>query len=71
MAKLSDETDTIEAFVALGGSADKMGAVSAEKLSRLCKVRAHLAGQTSFMPSPFLQSDVHGAHASRRRLRRR
>lgn len=40
MAKLSDETDTIEAFVALGGNADKSGSISAEKLSRLCKARA-------------------------------
>lgn len=40
MAQLSDETDTIEAFVALGGNADKTGSISAEKLSRLCKARA-------------------------------
>jgi hypothetical protein len=30
-AKASDETDTIEAFVALGGNADKTGEISTEK----------------------------------------
>ena len=39
MAKLTDETDTLVAFVALGGGADKSGAVSADKLSKLCKAR--------------------------------
>lgn len=47
MAKLSDETDTIDAFVALGGGGDKSGSVSAEKLSRLCKAcsQSALAGR--------------------------
>ena len=32
-AKASDETDTVEAFVALGGNSDKTGEISTEKLS--------------------------------------
>jgi Ca2+-binding EF-hand superfamily protein len=39
-AKASDETDTIEAFVALGGNADKTGEISTEKLRAVVKVRA-------------------------------
>ena len=38
--KASDETDTIEAFVALGGNADKTGEISTEKLRAVVKVRA-------------------------------
>lgn len=36
-AKVSDETDTIEAFVALGGNADKTGEISTEKLRAVVK----------------------------------
>mmetsp|Transcript_15900 Transcript_15900/g.67034 ORF Transcript_15900/g.67034 Transcript_15900/m.67034 type:complete len:148 (+) Transcript_15900:3319-3762(+) len=36
-AKASDETDTIEAFVALGGNADKTGEISTEKLRAVVK----------------------------------
>lgn len=32
-----DETDTIEAFVALGGNADKTGTISSQKLSTIIK----------------------------------
>ena len=39
-AKANDETDTIEAFVALGGNADKTGEISTEKLRAVVKVRA-------------------------------
>ena len=39
-AKANDETDTIEAFVALGGNADKTGEISMEKLRAVVKVRA-------------------------------
>ena len=38
MARLTDETDTLDAYVALGGGTDKSGFISAEKLSKLCKV---------------------------------
>lgn len=38
-AKANDETDTIEAFVALGGNADKTGEISTEKLRAVVKVR--------------------------------
>ena len=33
----SDETDTIDAFIALGGNADKSGQVSADKLRGIIK----------------------------------
>uniref|UniRef100_A0A7S0XG97 EF-hand domain-containing protein n=1 Tax=Mantoniella antarctica TaxID=81844 RepID=A0A7S0XG97_9CHLO len=36
-AKANDETDTIEAFVALGGQTDKTGAISVEKLRAVVK----------------------------------
>ena len=36
-AGLSDETDTIDAFIALGGNADKTGNVSADKLRSIIK----------------------------------
>ena len=35
--KANDETDTIEAFVALGGSTDKSGEISTEKLRAVVK----------------------------------
>lgn len=38
-AKANDETDTIEAFVALGGNSDKTGEISTEKLRAVVKVR--------------------------------
>ena len=37
-AKASDETDTVEAFVALGGNSDKTGEISSEKLRAVVKV---------------------------------
>ena len=37
-AKASDETDTVEAFVALGGNSDKTGEISTEKLRAVVKV---------------------------------
>ncbi len=39
-AAAGDEGDTILAFVALGGKADKTGIISAEKLRQTCKVRS-------------------------------
>mmetsp|Transcript_20621 Transcript_20621/g.51367 ORF Transcript_20621/g.51367 Transcript_20621/m.51367 type:complete len:161 (+) Transcript_20621:36-518(+) len=36
-AKANDETDTIEAFVALGGHSDKTGEISTEKLRAVVK----------------------------------
>ena len=36
-AKASDETDTVEAFVALGGNSDKTGEISTEKLRAVVK----------------------------------
>lgn len=46
-AKVSDETDTIEAFVALGGNADKTGEISTEQLRAVVKVRLF---DTTFPP---------------------
>ena len=37
-AKANDETDTIEAFVALGGNGDKTGEISTDKLRAVTKV---------------------------------
>lgn len=37
MESNSDESDTIEAFVALGGSRDKSGKISAERLATTIK----------------------------------
>ena len=37
-AKANDETDTIEAFVALGGNGDKTGEISTDKLLAVTKV---------------------------------
>ena len=45
--ELSDETDTIEAFVALGGNADKTGEISTEQLRAVVKVRLF---DTTFPP---------------------
>ncbi|EEH59800.1 flagellar outer dynein arm light chain 5 [Micromonas pusilla CCMP1545] len=36
-AQVSDETDTVEAFVALGGNTDKSGEISTEKLRTVVK----------------------------------
>jgi len=36
-AKANDETDTIEAFVALGGNGDKTGEISTDKLRAVTK----------------------------------
>ena len=41
-AKANDESDTIEAFVALGGNSDKSGEFSTEKLREVVKVCAKL-----------------------------
>ena len=49
-AKVSDETDTIEAFVALGGNADKTGEISTEQLRAVVKVRLF---DTTFPPVRF------------------
>ena len=38
-AQVSDETDTVEAFVALGGNTDKSGEISTEKLRTVVKAR--------------------------------
>ena len=38
-AAAGDESDTILAFQALGGNADKTGIISAERLRKTCKVR--------------------------------
>ena len=37
-AAAGDESDTILAFQALGGNADKTGIISAERLRKTCKV---------------------------------
>ena len=37
MESNTDETDTIEAFVALGGNRDKSGKISAERLTNTIK----------------------------------
>ena len=56
MAKLNEETDTLEAFVALGGAFDKTGAIATEKLSKVCKV----CGGPRARPPPALCG--HGWH---------
>ncbi len=40
-AKANDESDTIEAFVALGGNSDKSGEFPTEKLREVVKVRTN------------------------------
>lgn len=37
LAAASDESDTIDAFVALGGGADRSGEISTEKLRKIIK----------------------------------
>lgn len=41
---VGDESDTIEAYVALGGDADKGGKVSTEKLRTVIKVILAIGG---------------------------
>ena len=55
-AKVSDETDTIEAFVALGGNADKTGEISTEKLRAVVKVRGCLLFQSRLCGAPMWKS---------------
>jgi len=66
-AKANDETDTIEAFVALGGQTDKTGAISVEKLRAVVKVRASArATFSSFLTKKMKPLIPLPAHLSRR-----
>eukprot|EP00898_Chlorokybus_atmophyticus_P000120 jgi/Chlat1/1108/Chrsp110S01593 len=59
-AAMDDETDAIEAFVALGGKGDKSGEISADKLRATIKASAEF-GLTIDIDQLIRETDVDGS----------